>query len=333
MNSGIKESNLCRCIMLKKKLSIEEQIEDLKSKNVKFELYNVEEAKKFLQYNNYYFKLKSYARNYTKYSKAEDKNKYINLDFAYLVELSSLDSLLRRVIVGLCLDIEHVIKTRFMRDITNNPKEDGYEIVKKYIEMDYSVLVALYSNKDKSATKELIEKIKGNEEEIPVWKMVEVLSFGRFIELYTLYYDTYGGSSYSSYLGSVKFLRNAAAHNTCLLNSLRKPYAIKINKCMDIMDALSKSKRFETSYKTKMENPVIHDFVVTLFVYYDALNTVGNRAVRDRGMAEVRHLFFDIMIRNKDFFVKNDVIVSDYRYICQVIEYLENSRNKPVLKK
>ena len=74
------------------------------------------------------------------------------------------------------------------------------------------------------------------ETEIPVWKMVEVLPFGMFIELYNLYYGMYGGKSYSAYLGSIKFLRNAAAHNVCLLNSLRKPYAIKINKCMDIMD-------------------------------------------------------------------------------------------------
>ncbi len=321
--------------MIKKKLTIEEQIEDLKAKNIKFELYNIEEAKKYLQYNNYYFKLKSYAQNYTKYSKAEKNNQYINLDFAYLVELSSLDMYFRRVIVGLCLDIEHVIKTRFMRDISNNPEEDGYDIVKKYVDKDYSVLAALYLNGDKSAAKGLIDKIKDNEEEIPVWKLVEVLPFGRFIELYDLYYGVYGGSSYSSYLGSVKFLRNAAAHNTCLLNSLRKPYPIKINKCMDIMDALSKSKKFETSYKKKMENPVIHDFVVTLFVYYDALNTVGNRGMRDRGMAEVRSLFFDTMVRNnnKEYFAKNDVLVSDYRYICQIIEYLENCRNKPVLKK
>ncbi len=322
-------------VMYEKKLTIEEQIEDLRSKNIKFDLYNVEEAKKFLQYNNYYFKLKSYAQNYTKYSKVELSNQYINLDFAYLVELSILDMHLRRVIIGLCLDIEHVIKTRFIRDITNNPEEDGYNIVNKYVEHDYSVLTSLYSNKDKSAAKELIDKIKSNEEEIPVWKLVEVLPFGRFIELYNLYYGLYGGHSYSSYLGSVKFLRNAAAHNICLLNSLRKPYSVKINKCMDIMDALSKSRKFETSYKSKMENPVIHDFVVMLFVYYDALNTVGNRSMRDKGMADVRKLFFDTMIRNdnKEYFSKNDVLVSDYRYICQVIEYLENCRNKPVLKK
>lgn len=319
----------------KRKLSYDEQIDDLKSKNVKFDIYSEAEARKYLQYNNYYFKLKAYARNYTTYSKVELKDKYINLDFAYLVELSILDMYLRRLIVGLCLDIEHVLKTRLMRDITNNDAEDGYNIVRKYVEQDGSVLSQLYSNKDKSATADLIKKFSEDEEKVPVWSFIEALSFGRFIELYDMYYGIYGGHSYSSYLGSVKFLRNAAAHNSCLLNSLRKPYSIKIRKNMDIMDALTKSKKFETSYKTKMENPVIHDFVVLLFVYYDILNTAANRNMRDKGMENIKKLFCETMVRNdnKVYFAKNDVLVTHYRFICQVIDYLENCRNKPVLKK
>ena len=41
----------------KRKLNIDEQIDDLKEKNIKFELYPEEEARKFLTYNNYYFKV------------------------------------------------------------------------------------------------------------------------------------------------------------------------------------------------------------------------------------------------------------------------------------
>ena len=48
----------------KLKLTVEEQIQDMIEKNVQFTLYSKEDAKKFLKYNNYYFKLKSYARNY-----------------------------------------------------------------------------------------------------------------------------------------------------------------------------------------------------------------------------------------------------------------------------
>ena len=42
---------------MKKKLTIDEQIADLKEKGVIFNIMNEEEAKKFLRYNNYYFKL------------------------------------------------------------------------------------------------------------------------------------------------------------------------------------------------------------------------------------------------------------------------------------
>ena len=321
--------------MYKKKLSFDDQINDLKAKNVKFELYSEEEAKKYLQYNNYYFKLKSYARNYTKYSKIDMKDKYINLDFAYLVELSSLDMYLRRLIVGLCLDIEHVLKTRFMRDITNNEAEDGFSIVREFVSNDYTVLSNLYSNKEKSATTDLIKKFHEDEDHIPVWSFIEALSFGKFIELYNYYYGKYGKSSYTYFLGSIKFLRNAAAHNTCLLNSLRKPYSIKINKNMYVMDSLSRSKKFSTSYKAKMENPVVHDFVVLLFVYYDILNTAANRGMREKGMKNVKKLFKETMLRNKnkEFFGKNDVLVENYNFVCQVIDYLESCRNSPVLKK
>ena len=61
---------------MKKKLTIDEQIEDLKKKGVTFEIMCEEDAKKFLRYNNYYFKLKSYAKNYP----INPKNgKYVNL--------------------------------------------------------------------------------------------------------------------------------------------------------------------------------------------------------------------------------------------------------------
>ena len=40
---------------VKKKLTIDEQIEDLKRKGVAFNIMNEDEAKKFLRYNNYYF--------------------------------------------------------------------------------------------------------------------------------------------------------------------------------------------------------------------------------------------------------------------------------------
>lgn len=317
--------------MKKKKLTVDEQIIDLKKKGVKFSIKTEDEAKVFLRYNNFYFKLKTYAQNYEQYQKPELKGQYINLDFAYLVELSKLDMHFRKLIVKMCLDIEHFLKARLMYDVSNNGAEDGYNIVSEFLDGHYDILSNLYRDADKSATADLVYKFKENESEIPIWKIIETLSFGKFIELYNLYYGTYGGKNYSSFLGSIKFLRNAAAHNTCLLNSIRRPYKAKINKTKDIMDILSKIKGIPTSYKIKMQNPVIHDFVVMLFVYNDILNYPANRELRKDGMDEVNKLFKETFVRNREWFAKNEVLKENYEFICLILKHLENLRNGRVI--
>ena len=85
--------------------------------------------------------------------------------------------------------------------------------------------------------------------------------------LYQLYYQKYASKEhFSSYLWSLKFLRNAAAHNNCLLNSLKAPYNITLHKNRDIQFQVSKIKSIsEKSRDTWMQNPVIHDFVILVY--------------------------------------------------------------------
>ena len=63
--------------MNRPKLTIEEQIADMKSKGILFSETNEADAKRFLKNNNYYFKLKAYERNYDKYSSTSKKGQYI----------------------------------------------------------------------------------------------------------------------------------------------------------------------------------------------------------------------------------------------------------------
>ena len=83
---------------------------------------------------------------------------------------------------------------------------------------------SLHDKIGKSAATDLIQKKRQNNDDCyALWEIVEVISFGEFIELYQLYYSLYPSKNndFSSYLWSIKFLRNAAAHNNCLLNSLK----------------------------------------------------------------------------------------------------------------
>jgi len=52
-------------------------------KGIRFNIADEKSAKEFLINNNYYFKVKSYAKNYAKHLNGKNKGKYINLEFAY----------------------------------------------------------------------------------------------------------------------------------------------------------------------------------------------------------------------------------------------------------
>lgn len=316
---------------MKKKLSIEEQIKDLEEKGVSFEIMGKEDAKKFLQYNNYYFKLKSYANNYPINPRT---NRYVNLDFAYLVELSKLDMYIRKIVMDMALDIEHFLKTKMLRDLCKNAEEDGYNIVQKYFfgypqaKSAVDKTAESYSICSELASKHL------EEHDYALWNIVEVISFGNFVDLYNTYYQAYNSYNFGVYLGSIKFLRNAAAHNNCLLSFLLKPHGVKkFKKTKQLCNALAKVKDLsESSRSKKMENPVIHDFVALLFVYNDLLKTSTTRDMRDAKMKEIQKFFCSTegrVLKNKLYFENNGTITETYKFIANVINYIVSQNSNP----
>ena len=110
-------------IITKPKLSLEGQIEHLKKKGVLFNIMNEESAKEYLTQHN----------NYFKHPDGENKGKYINLEFAYLVDLAVIDMRLRYRIVHMALDIEHHTKLQLLR-MMDKFNEDGYQIVQDYMD-------------------------------------------------------------------------------------------------------------------------------------------------------------------------------------------------------
>ena len=317
---------------MKNKLTIDEQIADLNEKGIGFKIMNEEAAKKFLRYNNYYFKLKSYASNYPV---NPTDNKYVNLEFAYLVELSKIDMYFRKIILGMCLDVEHVLKTRMLYDISCNEKEDGYNIVKKYFWAYSSAKMEIIQKANSyNFTSNLAEK-HADDEEYPVWQVVELLSFGKFVELYTLYYQEYNSPNYSDYLQSVKFLRNAAAHSNCLLSSIMRPKGEKkFKKTNQLTNALAKAKKeiSEHARVKYMSYPAFHDFVALLFVYNDLLKESANRNMRDRTMNELYQFFCSSdgrVLMHRDYFAKNQVITEAYKFISNVIQYIVKQNSNP----
>ena len=65
-------------------------------KGTTFNYMTPTEAETYLNDRNNYLRTASYRKNYEKHTTGENVGKYIQLDFAYLVELSKLDMYLRQ---------------------------------------------------------------------------------------------------------------------------------------------------------------------------------------------------------------------------------------------
>lgn len=178
---------------------------------------------------------------------------------------------------------------------------------------------SLHDKIGKSAASDLIEKKQHQDDNYALWEIVEVMSFGEFIDLYQLYYSTYPSknSDYSSYLWSIKFLRNAAAHNNCLLNSLKAPYHVKIHKTKEIQFEISKIKTISPNTKEKwMTNPVIHDFVILVFVFLKLTKSTG---IKQSGIEHLHWLFNERMPKHKEYFSKNATITESYHFTSKIV--------------
>lgn len=313
-------------MVLKSKYSVDEQLKNLEDKNVQFNIISKEESRKYLQCNTYYFKLKSYEKSF-EYNVS--KNQYINLEFAYLVELAKLDMYLRELIIRISLHTEHFLKVKLMDDLTKNEKEDGYHIVRELFSKYPFMVDHINQKKYNSACADLIHKYENN---WAAWNLIEVLSFGDFIKLYELYYSLYPeqvNEVVSDLIWPLKFIRNASAHNNCLLNTLRKPYVythlydkkrktIIVNKRLSSM--LSSIRTItKKNRKKKMSNPVIHDFVASLFLF-DEICT--SQVFKKKIFTELKEFMEGRLIENKDYFSNDCVLTSIYGFVKNIVDYL-----------
>lgn len=297
-------------MMHKKKLTIDEQIEHMKNLGIMFNMISEEEAKEYLLNHTYFFKIKAYAKNYDKNS----KGKYINLDFGHLKELSSLDLYMRKLILSICLEIEHYLKVNINKHLSQNELEDGYSIIDSFQQSEFYVSNGGYKAKFKSHyNSDLIEKY---ENDYAIWNFMEVISFGELIALYDFYYQKYSSEEpkLSDLLFAVKHLRNACAHNNCILNNIRKTIKINFRLQMFLINKVHVSSFIA---KNRSSRIVSSDFTALLWCYSKIISSDNSKK---RIFKELVN--FDEKIREKiKIFRGNDEILSLLNYFSKLISF------------
>lgn len=290
----------------------------MKKKGIKFEKMSEADASRFLQNNNYYFKLKAYCKNYSKNINGE----YQDLDFAYLVDLSTIDMHLRKFIIKVSLDVEHFLKVKLLRDFLLDGSEDGYEIVEEFFQMHPEIKREVIEKGKSSYCADMIEHYKDS---FSIWNIVEVLSFGHFAMLYDWFYTRHPmKDSMTNMLLPIKSLRNAAAHNNCLINKMSPPYSLeiepnqKVNRFVSGIPGISGKTR-----QKKMANPVVHDFVVLLYTFD---RVVTSEKTKEKTYQELKELFDVRITKHKDYYYNNAGLVSSYEFMKKVVDFFAGER-------
>lgn len=301
-------------------LTPEQQIKHLERKGVAFSLMSKQDALDYLKHNNNYFRLRSYRCGFDKVVGGPNDGRYIGLDFAMLKDLSVIDYELRRVLLPMTIDIEHFSKVELF-DRLEQGSVDPYEIVSCYLNSKQlnnrtgsGLLQEIEQRQSSCYTNELIASYKNTG--YPVWVFTELISFGTFIDFWFsvssyLNDDKFKKRAYE--LQAVKGLRNACAHNNCIINDLKsgKPmhdvsYAVR--------NAATRLKLKDVSIKAKLSNERLQHIATTLYLHS---NMASSGVKKHQG--KQLHDLAKRMYQHEDYYLNNDQIRTGFAFISGLI--------------
>ena len=298
-----------------KKLTVPEIIAYCKETlGIAFNLKSEEEASVFLAKHNYFFRLKQYAD----FGEKTKSGKFINVDFGQMVELSTVDMFLRKLILKMTLDFEHYLKVKIINDSQENPADDGYAVVESFLETHNRVrhLIENLNNSSYFYNRQVFDKYK---EKTSVWSIVEMLGFSDFIDFYAHYYQYFHlKCEYTPHFDSVRRLRNAAAHNTCMISNLKPQNWFKsdIEINFELLGANLEVGNGVISSCLKV--PVLNDFAVMLSNY---VKLISSPKIKEKTLEEMQEFFNGRMILHKDYFENVNEIKNAYHFAKDVLDY------------
>lgn len=300
------------------------------SKGISFNYIEEREAAAYLSSRNNYLRTASYRKNYEKHISGANEGKYIQLDFAYLVEMSKLDMYLRNYLLQMCIDIEHSLKVKVISDIEKNENEDGYSVVDDFLAENPNVLKGIAKKADSIFTGDLIEKYfdlcyvfdeDGIRTDIlkidcPVWVLVELMTFNELL-LFLRFYSQRSSDRLNlnyNHLNTIRSLRNACAHNNCLLISLRPGHTcptVKASQYVSRIPNIGKEER-----KNKLSCRPLFEIVCLLIEF----NKCVSPSLRKNKMQELKSFAHGRLVKRWDYFEDNQVISTAICFLQKIID-------------
>ena len=300
-------------------LTTNQLLTHLQKKGVKFQLITLNDAETFLTTHNNYFRTAAYRKNFEKYNGGKKDGQYIDLDFAMLKDLCEIDAQIRQTAVVMALDIERCVRVKLLNEAEKHG-EDGYAIVADY-------RASLSQNGIERLDKEL-ERNRNNpycggiidkyNNSYAIWAFVEVISFGTLIDFYRFCADRYSDKTMRNYfylLVSVKGLRNAAAHNNCIIHNMH----LSDRKHKPDFQLLQKIQPINKETRNKhLQSERMLQFVTLLYSY--TLFVPGTDE-----QTKIKAMLNGLLLRmflHIDYYKKHTLIQAKFEFIKKVVDIL-----------
>ena len=306
----------------KPKLTVDEQIAHLKDRGVTFNICSEDDAQRLLNEAPYWFKVDAYRKLYDTQIEGRHVGDYINLDFAYLVDLAEIDKMLRQTLLPLTLDVEQYAIANVARIIGKRDDEDGYSIVVDY----WNGLPEKEREYRRSEIKRLTcdfyceSLIERYRNEMPAWAFMELLTFGVFIDFYLFCAERWHEKRMRQdhyALRIVKSARNAYAHSASVISNFRRQDRyFKTNA--NIVDALEKAGVSRQARSKRMKNVSIQQIVVLVYTYK---RFVTGAEDLERARMALRRLQ-SRMDEHKSYYFTNNAISSTFGFLGKVFQIL-----------
>lgn len=268
--------------MRRSKITFDDMIQHFQNKNVTFNDISEVEAKEILKERTYFFKLKSYKNNF-------DRDQYGNfkkLDFGMLMDFSIIDAHLRTFVLNMSLNIEHTLKTKLLKIITDDHNEDGYKILLDFINHHNANIPPKYHIDMLSLWGKANTRGRGSDlyraykKSTSVWVIFEVITFGTLVKFAEFYKATRPHNvnqqleDVITNLKYVKFLRNIAAHSSPLIINIRNSRFMGAQP--SVTNFLTTVKGYDSSKELAfLKNRTIHHFIAMLFVFENLVTSQG----------------------------------------------------------
>lgn len=149
-----------------------------------------------------------------------------------------------------------------------------------------------------------------------------MISFHDFISFYAFYYDFLRISGeYTKHFDSVRRIRNACAHNVCMLSSFKSVQGFKSDLETNFELLQGNLGIGNGTISSCMKVPLLNDFAVMLSVY---TNLISSPKIKEITLKEIKDFFDGRMVYRKQYFEGNVDIKNAYQFARKVLDYYSN---------